>query len=283
MKIVRQIAQLRKIIHASKSRGTVGLVPTMGDLHEGHLSLIRKSKKENRVTIVTIFVNPMQFDKKKDFAMYHRNTVSDTNIASKAGVDIVFVPSAREIYPPDFQTGIQVKRLAKHLCGPGRPGHFEGVAAIVLKLFNLTQPDRAYFGMKDYQQLRVITQLVKDLNLDLKIIPCPTVREPSGLALSSRNRRLPPDALVRAASIYAALQSAGDLLKSKNHIPMKKSDLQRVFSNRLDLAPRDHVEYFDAVHPLTLEPMKTVAAPALLACAVWISGARLIDNLLAAR
>jgi pantoate--beta-alanine ligase len=206
MKIVRTAAQLRE---ALSGRGSVGLVPTMGAFHEGHLSLFRAAGEECDVVVVSLFVNPAQFAADEDLDSYPRDEQRDAQLAEEAGIDVLFVPSADEIYPPGFQTWVEVEELGRVLEGEFRPGHFRGVATVCLKLFNLVRPNRAYFGQKDAQQAAVMRQMVRDLglDLDLEIRVCPTVREPDGLALSSRNAYLSPAERERALALPRALQA----------------------------------------------------------------------------
>ena len=278
MIVARKISELNKFLKRRVQGETVGFVPTMGDLHEGHLSLFRRSKRENDWTAASIFVNPAQFNQREDFLKYHRNEKEDLKKARREGVDIVFLPSEKEFYPEGFQTWVIVDDLSQELCGPFRPGHFKGVATVVAKLLNLVQPTRAYFGLKDYQQFKIIERLVRDLNLPVQVVPCPTIREKDGLALSSRNRRLSPAERERAGRIYPALKTAAGEIKSRKNAGPR--GLARIFSKRLRLEKRDRLEYFKVVHPQTLLPLKTVRSPALLAAAVWIGKTRLIDNLI---
>lgn len=278
MLVVRKIKTLQHLLKTRCHNKSIGLVPTMGDLHEGHLSLIRRSIKENDRTIVSIFVNPIQFNQRKDYELYHRDEKNDLKKAKKEGVDLVFIPSVEELYPKDFQTFVTVAKMSKGLCGRSRPGHFKGVATVVLKLFHSVRPTRAYFGLKDFQQCRLIEQMVKDLNLPVKIVPCPIVREWDGLALSSRNRRLSPEQRQRATTIFSALQSVADLIKSKRSV--SSNFLFRHFARHLRIKKEDRIEYMETVHPDTLEPLKKPKPPALLATAIWIGKTRLIDNLL---
>ncbi|MBI2118505.1 MAG: pantoate--beta-alanine ligase [Elusimicrobia bacterium] len=278
MLIAKKIIDLQNFLKNKRAHHSLGFVPTMGDLHEGHLSLVKRSKKENIFTAVSIFVNPKQFDCKEDFKKYKRNESKDIEKLRKENVDLVFLPSAQEIYPKGFQTSVEVGGLTKNLCGTFRPGHFKGVAAIVLKLFNLVQPDKAYFGLKDVQQVKVVEQMVKDLNLPIHVIPCPIVREQNGLALSSRNSRLSSEEYFRATKIFFSLRVCADLLKSRRNLSLKF--VREYFRNHLELQGRDKVEYFEAVDPETLVFLKKLKPPILFAAAVWIGKTRLIDNVL---
>jgi len=277
MKIIRKISDLRSYLKTQLRRHPLGFVPTMGDLHEGHLSLIRRSKKENKLTAVSIFVNPSQFNNKEDFKKYFRNEKADLKALKKEGVDLVFLPKAEELYPEGFQTWVQVENLSQGLCGNFRPGHFKGVATVVLKLFQLVQPNVAYFGLKDYQQFKIIERMVDDLNLSVRLVPCPTVREADGLALSSRNRRLSSEERQRAAHINLALRSLSSMIKSGR--VRGKSVLENRFLVELKLTSGDKLEYLEFLHPKMLTPLKLIQSPALIVCSVWIGGTRLIDNI----
>lgn len=259
-------------------RKSVGFVPTMGDLHEGHLSLIRRSNAENDATILSIFVNPIQFNSKEDFRKYRRPEAEDLAKARAASVDCLFMPTAGEMYSGGFQTEVSVKSLSQGLCGAHRPGHFAGVATVVLKLLNLVRPDRAYFGLKDYQQFKLVERMAADLALPVRIVGCPIVREADGLAMSSRNARLSPEQRRRAARIYRALQSTALMLKSKPS--SANAALRARFKSELAPDREDTIEYLELVHPDSLEPLKTARRPFLLAAAVFIGKTRLIDNIL---
>ena len=255
-------------------KADLGFVPTMGDLHEGHLSLIRRSKRENRRTAVSLFVNPAQFNDKKDFLRYPRDRRRDLALLKKEKVDWIYAPSAKEMYPQGFQTWIEPGDLARGLCGRHRPGHFRGVATVVAKLLNIVRPDRAYFGMKDHQQLKIIERMVKDLDIPVKIVPCPTVREKDGLALSSRNRRLSLSERARAARLPKVLRDVKAAI-----LAGKKPGLDR-FKKMLK---GDRVEYLEIVDPETLAPKRSARPPCLIAAAVWVGKTRLIDNILVSR
>lgn len=281
MKIIRSIksfGQWRNSIARSES---VGFVPTMGALHAGHLSLVGKSRRENRRTVVSIFVNPMQFGPKEDFSKYPRPWKKDLSLLKKAGVDVVFFPANEEMYASNFQTEVSVSRLSNLLCGrPEFRGshHFTGVATVVLKLFNIVRPTRAYFGLKDFQQVRVLEQMVRDLNVPVRIVRCPTVREASGLAMSSRNAYLSSTEKMASAQIYAALQRGKKLLTSKPK--MTPGQVRHIIIRDLKNVHGFRVEYVELVDSETLQPLTKKTFPALLAAAVRVGPARLIDNLL---
>lgn len=258
--------------------GTVGLVPTMGYLHEGHLSLVRRARAENDIVIATIFVNPTQFGPHEDLSTYPRDLPRDLALLEAERTDIVFAPaSPAEMYPPGYQTWVDLTDLPTKLEGARRPGHFRGVATVVAKLFNLTRPHRAYFGQKDAQQCVVIRRMVADLNFDLEVVVCPTVREPHGLAMSSRNAYLTPEERERAAVLYRALQAAAAALAAGER---DTGALRRVMGEVLAAEPLAQVEYVSIADPETLDELEgELSGPALASLAVRIGRARLIDNL----
>lgn len=258
--------------------GTVGLVPTMGYLHEGHLSLVRRARAENDIVIATIFVNPTQFGPHEDLSTYPRDLPRDLALLEAERTDIVFAPaSPAEMYPPGYQTWVDLTDLPTKLEGARRPGHFRGVATVVAKLFNLTRPHRAYFGQKDAQQCVVIRRMVADLNFDLEVVVCPTVREPHGLAMSSRNAYLTPEERERAAVLYRALQAAAAALAADER---DAGALRRVMGEVLAAEPLAQVEYVSIADPETLDELEgELSGPALASLAVRIGRARLIDNL----
>lgn len=254
----------------------IGLVPTMGALHEGHLSLIARAKKECSPLIASIFVNPKQFGPKEDFAKYPRAFESDSEKLKQAGVDALFAPGAAEIYPKDFSTYVHVEGLSERLEGGSRPGHFRGVASVVMKLLQIVQPHRAYFGRKDAQQARIIKQMARDFNLDSEIVVCPIVREPDGLALSSRNVYLNPDERRAAAVLHRALEAArNELARGVRDALQLKDVLQRTLSKER-LATVDYAEIVDAE---SFEPVLRVSKACYVLLAVFFGKTRLIDNL----
>ncbi|MFD1955697.1 pantoate--beta-alanine ligase [Paenibacillus thailandensis] len=260
---------------------TIGFVPTMGYLHEGHASLMRRSVADNRFTAVSIFVNPMQFGPNEDFDKYPRNEERDLAIAGEQGVDLVFLPSVEEMYPKRPLTKVLVSGVTERLCGASRPGHFDGVGLVVSKLFHLVQPDRAYFGMKDAQQVAVIKQMTEDLNFPVEIVPCPTVREPDGLALSSRNVYLTPEQRRQAVVLSQALQLAADRMDEGAVTPAELTELVKAKIGEADEAAIDYVELL--TYPRLEQPEADVNvheanAPLLLAVAVKFGSTRLIDN-----
>jgi pantoate--beta-alanine ligase len=253
----------------------IGFVPTMGYLHPGHISLIRKARSETDVVVLSIFVNPIQFSRGEDFKEYPRAFTRDKKIAQAEGVDIIFYPSAEAIYPPDYKTFVEVEKLSEVLCGASRPGHFRGVTTIVLKLFNLVLPDIAYFGQKDAQQALIIQQMVKDLALPVKLKILPTVREKDGLAMSSRNTYLSPSERQDARVLFQALQKAKVLVKKgirRSSVIIK--EMERIINQ----ASSSKIDYIAIVNPFTLQPVTKIESKVLVALAVWIGKARLIDN-----
>jgi pantoate--beta-alanine ligase len=267
--------------HWSRSRRkegkTIGFVPTMGYLHEGHLSLMRRGRSENDILAASIFVNPTQFGQNEDLSSYPRDPEADSAKCSEIGVDALFMPRAADIYGPDFQTYVDVEKVAGPLCGASRPGHFRGVATVVLKLFNIVSPDAAYFGRKDYQQLQVIKTMVRDLDLDVTIVSCPTLREDDGLAMSSRNSYLSPRERQQATCLCQALQTAQSLFDLRE--PDAK-EYVKAMSDRILREPDAQIDYVSLVHPDTLQDLDRVSDQALAVLAVRIGKTRLIDNLL---
>ncbi len=280
MRTFSQVAPLRVSLRGLREEGkTIGFVPTMGALHDGHLTLMRKAKSECDVVVASIFVNPTQFGQNEDFAAYPRDLNRDLQMASNAGVDTVFVPEVSEIYPTGYQTVVDVPELGSVLEGAIRPGHFRGVATVVTKLFNIVQPERAYFGQKDYQQLLVIEQVVRDLNIPVKIIMVPTVREADGLAMSSRNAYLNAEQRQAAVILSRLLRQAEELLKSGHtDAPEVKAALEAMLAQELGATG----EYIAFAHPETLAPVETLNEAVALLLAVRIGKTRLIDNTLMA-
>jgi pantoate--beta-alanine ligase len=256
---------------------TIGLVPTMGFLHEGHLSLMRRARSENGAVVASIFVNPTQFGQNEDLSTYPRDPEADTKKCAQEGVDALFTPQPEDIYGPDYQTYVEVKKVSGPLCGASRPGHFRGVATVVLKLFNIVRPDVAYFGMKDYQQLQVIKTMVRDLNLDVRVEPCPTIRESDGLAMSSRNSYLTPAERDQAVCLHQALLEARKLFLDREKAGGKYI---RAMTDRILQEPDARPDYISFVHPETLQDLNEVDDLALAILAVRIGTTRLIDNML---
>ena len=254
---------------------SVGLVPTMGYLHEGHLSLVRRSRAETERTVVSIFVNPLQFGPREDFAAYPRDLERDAAMLKREGVDILFYPSAEEMYPPGFDFAVEPGAVGQPLEGTSRPGHFRGIATVVLKLFNLVQPQRAYFGQKDAQQLAVIRKMVRDLDVPVQIVPCPTVREPDGLAMSSRNTYLNAEQRRAAPVLYRALGAAQ---KRQAAGERRAEELRSAMREVLAREPLAVVEYVSVADPDTMAEQEQLEGASLASMAVRIGTTRLIDN-----
>jgi pantoate--beta-alanine ligase len=282
MKILASPGSMQRAGLGWTSRKTsVGFVPTMGALHAGHLALIARARRENKIVVVSIFVNPAQFGPGEDYSRYPRPFRRDAELCRKAGVDVLFRPSAASLYPSGYDTWVSVGGFSQALCGPFRPGHFRGVATVVLKLLNMVMPTRAYFGLKDYQQTKVIERLARDLNLRVRIVPCRTVREPDGLALSSRNAYLSPSERAAAALVPAALRAAAQVIKSGPRSSVERA--RRAARGLLARIPGARVQYASVVDPDTLAPLKDVRGRALAAVALYVGKTRLIDNLIVRR
>ena len=268
---------LRLRLDAPRQAGvTIGLVPTMGALHRGHVRLIEKARRECSHVVVSIFVNPLQFDRPDDLSRYPRTIESDLSQCRQAGVDTVFAPAAAEMYPAPPACFVEVGALADHLCGAFRPGHFRGVAMVVLKLLEIVQPHRAYFGEKDAQQLAIIRRMVADFNVPVAIVGVQTVREDDGLALSSRNQHLSADERPRATALYRALQEAAALISSGIR------GAEEVVRRARATVPADggiRLEYLQIVDPESLQPVTEISGRVLIAGAMWVGSTRLIDNI----
>jgi|SRR5689334_9967128 len=278
MEIIRTISWMKEAARQARTENQIiGLVPTMGALHEGHLSLIRRAKQECSRVFATIFVNPKQFGPNEDFTRYPRSLEADVEKLAAEGVHAVFAPDAGEIYPGGFRTYVNIDGISDRLEGRTRPGHFRGVATIVLKLFQIVQPHFAYFGRKDAQQLRIIQQMVLDLNLDLEIAVCPIVREPDGLALSSRNAYLSAEERAAATVLHRALESAGRFIKSGTRDTLQLQTILRDTIRQESLATLDYAEIVDAER---FEPIARIGKSCYLLLAVFFGKTRLIDNML---
>jgi len=276
MLCVETITGLRAELDTARAgAASVGLVPTMGALHEGHLALVRTSRARDDIVVVSIFVNPTQFNASLDLKKYPRDLGADLALAEQAGADLVFAPSEAEMYLPGASTWVEVEGLTAGLCGAGRPGHFRGVCTVVTKLFNIVGPDRAYFGEKDAQQLAVVKRMIRDLDMRLEIVPCSTVREADGLAMSSRNVRLTPEARVQAPVLYRALTAARVAVENGERDAERLK--QGIFAQLAD-ADLAEIEYVDIVDADSLEPVALVDRPVLIAVAVFFGRVRLIDN-----
>jgi pantoate--beta-alanine ligase len=264
--LFRTIAEIRDHIASARKHGlTIGLVPTMGALHEGHGALMRRARDETGYVVATIFVNPTQFDRPDDFQKYPRNLDTDAAFCKRFGVDAIFAPDAGEMYPGKPLAAVEVDGISSRLEGEFRPGHFRGVATVVAKLFNIIPADRAYFGEKDAQQLAVIRKMAADLNFPVEIVPIPTVREPDGLAMSSRNQRLTPGQRKVAPALYQALQLA-------------QTGGRTAALDLLGSVPEIRVEYLEIVDAATFEPAERESGTARIVAAVWLGEVRLIDN-----
>ena len=277
---IETVRGLRERIAAARRAGdTIGLVPTMGALHAGHAALIEQAVRENALVIVSIFVNPIQFNRQDDFERYPRDLSADASFCEERGVHVVFAPSGAEMYPEPQRAFVDVEDLTKHLCGKFRPGHFRGVTTVVMKLLQVVQPDRAYFGEKDAQQLAVVRRMVRDLNVPVSILGVPTVREADGLALSSRNRLLSPAERAVAPRLYEALRTAA------RRISNGAADAEEVREEALGVLavePRFRVEYLEIVDADEMQPVARITGSVRVAAAAWLGGTRLIDNVLAA-
>jgi pantoate--beta-alanine ligase len=266
-------ARLRDV---RRDGASIGLVPTMGALHRGHAKLIETARRENDFVVVSIFVNPIQFDRKEDLESYPRTMEDDVLVCERLGVDLIFAPAPVEIYPREQLSFVESPALSMHLCGARRPGHFRGVATVVLKLLNIVQPDRAYFGEKDAQQLAVIRRMVEDLNVPVRVVPVATVREKDGLALSSRNKHLTPSERQIAPVLSRALGATVDAI---NHGERSVGNLRDRALEMFAEYPEARVEYFEITDPDTLSPVERIEGPVLVAGAMWLGATRLIDNI----
>ena len=275
MDILRDAGSMRAFVRATKSAGrTVAFVPTMGALHPGHLELVRTARELADCVVLSIFVNPMQFNVRSDFDSYPRDIEADCVLAESAGVSAVYAPSQVAMYPEGFDTKVHVGRTAEPLEGAGRPGHFDGVATVVTKLLNAVEPDVAVFGQKDYQQLAVVTRMAADLDMAVRIVGVETVRESDGLALSSRNIRLDASSRAQAPAIHRSLSAAAGVLRTSGTV----EDARTAFTQTMSGAPSARIEYFSVADAVTLEELDEPRTPAVLSCAVWFGDVRLIDN-----
>lgn len=274
MKIVRKIDELRLALDQSKKANqSIGLIPTMGYLHEGHASLIRRARKENDIVVVSDFVNPIQFGANEDLNTYPRNLEADSKLCEDIGVDYIFAPEVSEMYQ-DRKAFVDIESMSDNLCGAKRPGHFRGVCTVCTKLFNITGADRAYFGQKDAQQVAIITKLVEDLNIPIEIIACPIVREDDGLAMSSRNTYLSKEERKAALCLSKAIFKGEELAKSGASLKEVLDAMKDIISNE-NLAK---IDYISAVDLYTMEDAKDLDGDRLIAIAVYIGKTRLIDN-----
>lgn len=278
MQIIKSKSALRaELAKARRAGKTIGFVPTMGYLHAGHLSLMTAAKAENDLAIASIFVNPTQFGPNEDFATYPRDLERDANLAESVGIDIIFAPEVEEMYQPDALTYVEVSNLDQNLCGARRPGHFRGVCTVVTKLFNIVQPDRAYFGQKDAQQVIIIKKMVTDLDQPVEVITMPTVREADGLAMSSRNKYLNPAERQAALVLSKSLQQAQELLNSGE---TNAATIRQTMTEMITAEPLARIDYISIVSTRTVTDIEQIAGPTLIALAVFIGKTRLIDNLM---
>ncbi|MEY4392222.1 MAG: pantothenate synthetase [Actinomycetota bacterium] len=275
MLVINDAVAMRRFARTQRSGGrSVAFVPTMGALHDGHLELVREARRLADDVVLSIFVNPLQFNVRSDFDKYPRDMAADAALAAAAGVTVLYAPSADGMYPAGFDTTVHVERTAAPLEGAGRPGHFDGVATVVCKLLNAVEPDFALFGRKDYQQLAVVTRMARDLDMGVEIIGVDTVREPDGLAMSSRNVRLTAEQRKQAPAIHDALSRARESLNRG----LTPGEVRRAFTEQLDAVPGARVEYVSVADAGTLEELESLDGPAVISCAVWFGDVRLIDN-----
>lgn len=278
MKVVGTIKEVRELVKEWKKNGeTVGFVPTMGYLHEGHGSLITKARENNDKVVVSIFVNPMQFGPTEDLDSYPRDLEKDSKFCESLGADLIFHPEPEEMYHEDFSSYVDMSVLTEELCGLSRPVQFRGVCTVVTKLFNIVQPDNAYFGQKDAQQLAIIKHMVQDLNMDINVVGCPIVREEDGLAKSSRNTYLSPEERKAALILSKTVKLAKELIDAGE----KDADVVVAkMKENIETEPMAKIDYVKAVNGLTMQQQKEIKAPMLIAMAVYIGKTRLIDNMI---
>ena len=274
MIITQSIEKVKEVIRRVKNK-KIGFVPTMGTLHEGHLSLVRRAKKEADFVVVSIFVNPLQFGPQEDYKLYPRNFKKDEALLKKEGVNLIFYPTPKTMYLKGFSTYVEEVYLSRVLCGVSRPGHFKGVTTVVAKLFNIVEPDIAYFGQKDYQQAQIIKRMVRDLNFPIKIRVLPIVRDKDGLALSSRNSYLSSEERKSALVLFQSIRLAKDLVRRGI---VESSLIIKEVRKLINSKKYTKIDYVEIVDPLTLRPLKRIEKRGLLALAVYVGRARLIDN-----
>ncbi len=278
MRVIRSVESLRRLIQKAKARNQrIGFVPTMGALHDGHSSLMRRCRRDNSLTVVSIFVNPKQFGPHEDFRKYPRQEKADRILAKKSGVDILFCPSENEMYPDDHLTYIDVEKLSKPLCGRSRPGHFRGVATVVGKLLNMVMPDVLYLGQKDAQQALIIKRMIRDLNFPVQVKVCPIVRDADGLALSSRNRYLTEKQRREAVDLYQSLREAKKRMAEGER---RAGEIAGMIRSRVTRNTSGRIDYVECIDAETLESFRTAGGKVLIALAVRFGKTRLIDNMI---
>lgn len=278
MRVITTVSELKSAIKAEKAQHkTIGFVPTMGYLHEGHRALLKRARQENQMVVLSVFVNPIQFGPNEDFETYPRDFEQDQKTAAEEGVDIIFHPSVSEMYPHELSVGMKVNKRTDVLCGESRPGHFDGVATVLTKLFHLVQPDRAYFGKKDAQQVAVVDGLVNDFNFPLQIVPVDTVREPDGLAKSSRNVYLTETERLEAPILYKSLLMAVEMIKSGELNPER---IIKAITDKIHNETSGQIDYVSILTYPDLEKVDVVEGNYIIALAVKFSKARLIDNVI---
>ena len=279
MKIIKNIKDMQALSRRLKAGGkAIGFVPTMGALHEGHLSLVKRSQDENDVTVVSIFINPTQFGPDEDFQRYPRDMEGDSEKLSALDVGVLLMPESGEMYPEGYSTSIDIGSIGRILCGGSRPGHFNGVATVVAKLFNIVVPDRAYFGQKDFQQTAVLKKLVEELDFDMDIVVCPIVRETDGLAMSSRNSYLNPEERKAAAVLFKTLKHGEKLILTENLD--SADDVREAMEKLIRSEPLAGIDYIDIVNLKDLGSVQKITLPAAILLAVKIGNIRLIDNII---
>lgn len=279
MQIIKTIPEIREYVCTQRSRGKrIGLVPTMGFLHDGHLSLVKQAGRECGAVVVSIFVNPLQFGVGEDYEEYPRDLTRDAQLLEETGLEVaVFAPAVKEMYPPGHASFVEVERLTAGLCGKARPGHFRGVTTVVTKLFNIVAPDKAYFGQKDAQQVTVLKKMAADLNQPLEIVTCPIIREADGLAMSSRNVYLSPEERKQALVLSQSLGLARDMIEQGNR---SAAQVREAIAAKIQSAPLAVIDYVEIVDGVNLEEITALSGPVLIALAVRFGKTRLIDNIL---
>ncbi|HOK87372.1 MAG TPA: pantoate--beta-alanine ligase [Fervidobacterium sp.] len=277
MRLIQSISEMKLLSQSELSSGkAIGFVPTMGYLHEGHLSLVRKAREENDIVVVSVFVNPTQFGPNEDYNRYPRNLERDLRLLKPIGADYIFNPSVEEMYPENYSVYVDEIDMSKYLCGARRPGHFRGVCTVVMKLFNIVKPTRAYFGQKDAQQFRVLKRMVENLNMDIEMAEMPIVREHDGLAMSSRNIYLSKEERQEAPRLYRSLLEAKQLIDNgEKEVQKVKEAIFKVLDH-----PLLKIDYVEIVDEKTLKPVDRIEQPIIIALAVFIGKARLIDNII---